>query len=141
MYYKTSLFNGMTWDSSSGGPMSARYEHGATPIPVRTGNDKYARGTPLVDFECPVVLTVAYVSPALSIGIKSNLVLTLETVQGTVAVSFLNMKLFRITHAQNRAFPGAMDLHLVHESADGQTFPIGVSGTSSYSGVSGYSGN
>ncbi|MCX7935291.1 MAG: hypothetical protein N3A66_08545 [Planctomycetota bacterium] len=125
IYVKSFTFGGQTYDNTTGGPISARYQHMGRVLEDRTGDDWYPRFAPVVDPSCRVSISVRNVKWTIAPGTKSNLVLTIEGKSGsTYTLTFADMVFEGVSGSQDRASPGSAELSFVYESDDGATAPL-----------------
>jgi hypothetical protein len=123
IYPQTVVWNGQTYNSANGGPLSLRYSLPSRIVEERTGDDKMPRGVYIVDQGARVWFRMRAAKWTTARGTKSDLVATLlkKTGGGTVTLTFADMVLVNAGGNQDRAAQGELELEFAYESDDGQT--------------------
>lgn len=125
LYLKTFVWNGVTYNNTTGGTLMLRWGHSASPVADRTGTDEYPTAVEMVNKGLLVFLLMRNVKHTIALGTSSNGVATLERNTGTTqTITFPNLVLQDITPVQSRAVYGESLWTFTHESADGTTVPI-----------------
>jgi hypothetical protein len=114
-------WNSLNWNNTLGGPIRFSYRHGGTPLPDYTGADEYPTVVDIVDKICECRITMRDVKQVLTLGTVSNLVVTLPTKSGSVALTFANMALVDISGSQSRSAYGEVELTFQYQCASGGT--------------------
>jgi hypothetical protein len=124
VYLVSAALGATTWDASSGGPMSAEFSIGGSPISVRSGNDIYPRAVVIPTQDGIVTVNLLTVKTLTGIGgTAANLVLTLATPAASTTITFATMVLASIRGSQSYGAAGGVELTFHHQSADGQAVP------------------
>lgn len=128
-YLQSAVWNGSTWDNTTGGSLDVTIEHGGDPLDDRTGIDEYNTFLAVVNKMCRATLRLREVKWTTNPGAaESNLVLTLKkktgNTEGTVVVTLATMQLISVRSSQARASVGDAELVFMHRSADGSTVPV-----------------
>ena len=125
IYAKTVVWNAVTWDSTSGGPIRVEYSHMGEPLEDRTGDNDYAPFLAVVNKKCTARVTLREIKQIAAPGTKSSLVITATGKANTVTITLANMILVGVEPGeQGRAAAGSAVLLFQHESADGSTVPV-----------------
>lgn len=123
---KTITWNGETWNSSGGGPLSVTVAHSGTPVISRTGADLYPRRISVQDRTVVVTAVLGEFKRATALSGKGNMVITAWYEEGaeSITVTIPDLRFYEARSTQNRANPSETALTFVHESSDGTTTPI-----------------
>jgi predicted RNA-binding protein with TRAM domain len=126
IYCQSVVWNSVTYDKSSGGPLAVTYQHEGDPIEDRTGDNEYAVFVAAANKGMRVTARLRDVKQTLAIGTKAQLVATLigKSNDAPRTLTFPGMVLMGVRGAQDRASPGDVEISLVHESTDGTTVPV-----------------
>jgi len=120
------VWNAITWDSESGGPLSITLAHTGTPVLSRTGADRYPRRASIQDRSAVVTVVLGEFKQTQSLAGLSNMVADLFYDEGaqTIQVTIATLRLYEIRSTQNRANPSEVAITFIHESAAGQASPV-----------------
>jgi len=125
IYIQSATWNGLTFNSTNGGPIVGEYEHGGEPLEGRTADNEYAPFLAVINKRFVVRLRVREVKQAAALGTMSNLTITLTGKAAAVTITCANMVLIAVKPGeQGRAAQGSALLVFQHQSADGTTVPI-----------------
>lgn len=126
IYPQTITWNAITWSKSmEGGPLALRYTHAGRTIEDRTGDAEYPMFVAVVDTGLNVTVSLREMKQLLTLGAKSDMVVTLEGKGGaTSTLTLKGLVLHLISGSQDRAVPGGVELAFVYESTDGTTVPV-----------------
>jgi len=117
------VWNSITWNADSGGPIGVEFDKSVTPVEDYTGADEYPRQvfTPRKRMEVRVILRDA---PDTALGAAvSNIVVVYQTLSSTKTITFANMKFVGVRSVQGWGDPRSEALVFVHQSSDGSTDP------------------
>lgn len=126
IYAKSFSFNSVTYDRSTGGPISAIIDDGGEEVEDRVAADEYPTDLSVVNkfLECRIVAReVKWATPVK--GTNSNIVLTTTDKDGNdTTLTLASMTLIQKITTQDRAQPAITELRFRHLSSDGTTEPL-----------------
>lgn len=125
IYVSLAGFDSFSWDNTVGGPVKIEYESGGEELLDRVADDFQPTAVHIINGATHASLTLRdndfiTIAP----GTKSDLTFTL-TGKSTVNKTIPDMVFVKVTSSADKATLGNSVLNFVHESADGQTNPIG----------------
>jgi hypothetical protein len=127
IYCSSIAFGATTWTKTSGGPLRADITHGGTPLMDRTGAAFYPHFTMAVDGMLAATVFIRDISlvKTLVLNTKANLVLIATGKAGvSVTITCKNMVLISVAPVQDRASPGVLSVHFLHEGDASDEVPI-----------------
>ena len=123
---KEATFGAETFDADNGGPLSLTIAHTGTPVPSRTGADRYPRRISVQDRNCVATLVVGEFKDTRELAGIEDLAVTVYYDEDAEEIDLVvkTMRLYEVRPTQNRSNPSERALVFVHQSADGQAAPI-----------------
>src|SRR5437016_424423 len=96
IYLQSAVWNSITFNSTTGGPIRGDYSHAGEALEGRTAGNEYPPFLAVVNKRLKIRLRVREVKQTAALGTKSNLVMTLSGKTGTVTINAANMVLIAI---------------------------------------------